>query len=393
MTSSELRRLVWIPVLAAACGGGPKATSLGASGPNVLPISVNGDGCSANAYFNEPCVSVTVCVPGTSTCQTIGNLLLDTGSSGLRVFSQALTLSLPAVAAPDGNPLAECVPFLDGATQWGPIVHADVVLGGEPAVTVPVQRIDAGFATRPSACTGAQTDPASAGYNGILGVQQWIEDCGAGCAATTSNNPYYSCGAACTQTVVPVASQVTNPVAMLPQDRNGVIVHLPAVAAGGAASASGQLILGIGTRTNNVPPHSAVAYPLDNGGNLSTSIGSGTVASFLDTGSNGIFFPPPTPALTTCPAPDASWFCPAAPVTVSATNIGAGGSPSGAVTFQITSLDALPASVAVSSQVGGPVVGTPTYVDYGLPFHLGRDVYVGIEGRASGLGIGPFVAY
>nr|WP_249193126.1 DUF3443 family protein [Burkholderia cenocepacia] len=31
--------------------------------------------------------SVTICMPGTSNCQTIDNVLVDTGSFGLRLFN------------------------------------------------------------------------------------------------------------------------------------------------------------------------------------------------------------------------------------------------------------------------------------------------------------------
>ena len=95
MTFSDLQRALLVPLLALACGGGSSTKTVAAGGPNVVPFTVNGDTCGSNQYFNEPCVSVTVCVPGTSTCQTIDHLLLDTGSTGLRIFSQALTIPLP----------------------------------------------------------------------------------------------------------------------------------------------------------------------------------------------------------------------------------------------------------------------------------------------------------
>ena len=74
----------------------------GGAANNVIPITVNGALCSANSYLNKPCVSVTVCTPGTSTCQTIDDILLDTGSYGLRIFKQALTVSLPQVTGAAG---------------------------------------------------------------------------------------------------------------------------------------------------------------------------------------------------------------------------------------------------------------------------------------------------
>jgi hypothetical protein len=396
MTSSDLRRAPAVLLLVVvACGGGSSSSnSLAAGGPNVVAISVAGAGCSANAYFNEPCVSVRVCVPGTSTCHTVDNVLLDTGSTGLRVFKQALPLDLAPVSAGGGS-LAQCVMYLDGTTQWGPVVSADVVLGSEPAVNVPIHLVDATFSTPPSACTGSQTDPANAAYNGILGVSQWDRDCGDACTTLTDNGTYFACtGASCAPSVAPTTSQLRNPVAALPADNNGVIVRLPAVPRGGAPSIAGELVLGIGTRTNNVPPATVVGIPLDSSGLLRTTIGGSTLRSFLDTGSNGIFFPPPTPDLVTCAPPDDAWFCPASPVSVVATNTSAQGSPSAPAGFDIESIHAFDPTDGVGN-VGGPVVGpsSTTLVDFGLPFHFGRDVYVVIEGRRSRVGDGPRVAY
>jgi hypothetical protein len=166
------------------------------------------------------------------------------------------------------------------------------------------------------------------------------------------------------------------------------------VPVGGAPSVDGELVLGIGSRTNNVPPESLTAFQLDGSGLLKTTISGASpppAPSFLDTGSNGIFFTPTTADLATCPSPDDAWFCPASPVTVSATTSSAQGSPSAAVTFQIESIRSLAPSVGVG-HVGGPAVG-PSSVDFGLPFFFGRDVYVVIEGRPSRFGVGPLLAY
>ena len=262
-------------------------------------------------------------------------------------------------------------------------------------MTVPIQLIDSTFATPPSACTGALTGPAAAGYNGILGVQQWIQDCGPDCEPpNTSNGWYFGCsGSTCTGVAVAADSQVTNPVAALPTDGNGVVVQLPSVPLAGAPSAAGYLVLGIGTRTNNVPGSSVAAFPLDGKGEFRTTVsGEGTASSFVDTGSNGIFFPTTNAALTTCSPPDDSWFCPATPQTLSATTTGWQGTPSRQVTFQISSISALGNTIGVSGTVGGPAMSS-TGVDWGLPFHLGRTVYVGIETRKTPLGLGPVVGY
>ena len=109
---------------------------------NVMAVSVDGTLCSITAgYPDKPCVQVKVCAPGTASCQTVDNVLLDTGSYGLRIFRSALNGILPSVT----TGLAECVTFVDGSGDWGPVQAADVYLGGEPKVTVPIQVIDATY--------------------------------------------------------------------------------------------------------------------------------------------------------------------------------------------------------------------------------------------------------
>lgn len=171
-----------------------------ATGANVIPITVNGSLCLNNAYNNEPCVSIQVCTPGTNTCQTINGILLDTGSYGLRIFKSVLNgLSLGPVSTSSGGQLAECLQYADGTADWGPVETADVVLGGEPAVTVPVQVIDSTFPGS-SNCSGTlDTGPSIDGYNGILGVGPLQQDCGQVCAdlknlTSFAQWPYWSCG-------------------------------------------------------------------------------------------------------------------------------------------------------------------------------------------------------
>jgi len=217
---------------------------------NVVPITVNGPDC--NSYLNEPCVDVTVCTPGTSTCQTIGGILLDTGSYGLRIFKQALSVSLTQVTVGSGS-LAECVQYADGSSDWGPVMTASVILGNELSVQVPIQVIDHTFGHLPSTCGTPDQSPSDAGFNGILGVGPFVQDCGNICVSEAVGQ-YYTCsGSTCSGIAVPLDSQVQNPVALLPLDNNGIIVQLPGVPAGGAVSVNGSLVLGIGTQDNNSP--------------------------------------------------------------------------------------------------------------------------------------------
>ena len=64
------------------------------SAKNALPLTV---GCN---YQNEPCVTVKICIPGqtgSTNCRTIPNVLVDTGSNGLRLFKSVVTISLSSV--------------------------------------------------------------------------------------------------------------------------------------------------------------------------------------------------------------------------------------------------------------------------------------------------------
>ncbi len=388
-----------------------KVTSGGAVAPaaNVLPVSVNANVndspptlCSwatSSTYPNKPCVQVTICTKGSTTsCQTIKDILLDTGSFGLRLFGSVLTIPLNQVPAGAGA-LAECIQYADGSTQWGPVQLADVWLSGlagEPAVTVPVQVIDQGFAKPSQACSGplAQVHPtdASAGFNGILGLGLFKEDCGPICV-NASVGLYYSCSQSggtwtCTPTTAALADQVQNPVASLPVDNNGVIVSLPGVPADGTAATGGSLILGIGTETNN-QPWAVTTYPANGAGDF-TTIFNGVKydqRGFIDSGSNALYFPS---TIATCLG---GWYCPSSLKALTATNTGYAGSPSVALSFFIGNAGSLfKSGNLVFNDLGGSAAGM---FDWGLPFFLGRDVYVGIDGQHSSSlnATGPYWAY
>lgn len=360
---------------------------------NTMLITVNGTLCSANSISNKPCVNITICSPASSNCQTISDILLDTGSYGLRLFSDVITVPLTQTTV-GGSPLAECVQFADGSADWGPVKLANVILGGEPAVTVPIQVIDATFGNVPTVCGVPETSPAYAGLNGILGVGPFTEDCGTACSGGSNNGTYFTCnGTSCRGVAVPFASQVQNPVPHLPLDNNGMIIKMPSVPSGGTIAVNnGQLIFGINTRSNNVP-NGVTAYPADSTGSFTTIYnGIPDSNSFIDSGSNGLFFNNSSPQIAECFGSYAGWYCPASTLTLTATNRGSGGSPSGSVVFKIGNARTL---FNTSSNVFTELGGTNTYgFDWGLPFFLGRSVYVGISGRGGSiLGNGPYWAY
>ncbi len=131
--------------LLGACGGGgggssssPGASATAAAANNVQPVTVN-LGPEGN-YSNGLFTSVTVCVPGTSDCQTINDVLVDTGSIGLRLLASAVTIPLPGQIDANGNSIAECAPFVASFT-WGPVANANISMVGESASNLPVQLI------------------------------------------------------------------------------------------------------------------------------------------------------------------------------------------------------------------------------------------------------------
>jgi hypothetical protein len=178
-------------------GGSAAIATAGPPNVETLAVDAGPAGLSPPAV-NTAFVSVTVCVPGTSTCQTIDHVEVDTGSIGLRLISSAVTVSLPALLDGASRPLAECLQFADG-TSWGSVATADVTLpvSGESAKGVNVQLIGAASAgSPPAACTGMPENTVSTfGANGILGVGPFNNDCNStgNCTPGTQSANYYYC--------------------------------------------------------------------------------------------------------------------------------------------------------------------------------------------------------
>jgi hypothetical protein len=393
------RRLVAVAAAAAlgACGGGggsPAAVSPPVVN-NVQPVQV--DLGPAGDYVNGLFTSVTLCVPGTSTCQTIGGVLVDSGSEGLRLLSSQVTLPLAPSTDGAGRLLANCASFADNSYAWGTMTAASVRLAGEQAASVPIQLVGAsGLPETPADCSaGGTADDTveSLGATGILGIGVFRQDCGPACADASRVPPpvYYACdGSGCARTSVPVSGQLQNPVWLFAQDNNGFLLSLPSVPALGSRTVSGSLIFGVGTEANNALG-SARVYVTDDFGNISTALNGATMSGYLDTGSNTIsFLDAASFPLPTCPGPESDFACPPATASLSATNTGRSGA-SGAVAFTVANADSLfDTGNAAFDDLAGPDTGD---FDWGLPFFFGRKTFTAIEGQPTPAGIGPYWAY
>jgi Protein of unknown function (DUF3443) len=306
-------------VVLAGCGGGsgtssnpppppppPPSQVIATPGPpNVESLVVDsGPGALTSPAVNTSFVSVTLCLPSTTTCQTIDHIEVDTGSSGLRIVTGAtivdsmgnpagtFSLALPAVADPNNgtnhtnNVLAECLQFADGFS-WGSVNRADIKLpvSGKTAANVIVHVIGAASAGAAASanptcvppaplnanpCMGQENTVPCFGANGILGVGPFINDCSStsdcdpgppvmtgGSSYPSNSATYFTCTAAPSCAQVPKSTittqlQVPNPAVLFATDNNGVIIELPAVAdTGEPAPWKGSLVFGIGTESNN----------------------------------------------------------------------------------------------------------------------------------------------
>ncbi|MEY4736987.1 MAG: hypothetical protein RL302_1306 [Pseudomonadota bacterium] len=431
-------------VLAACGGGdtsvttvsGPGLSALGASPPvslftatspfvqksNNLKVVVDGGPTrsfaapSANIMYAD----VKVCSPGNAAqCVTIPHVQVDTGSVGLRVLASKVTsLNLPVVALPGGQEAWECYPFVIGGL-WGRNAVADVTLGNQEAASVPIQLIQDGSgpqATNDCAHAAGGTLQADGttysregildsvdrlGSNGILGIGNTELDCAQMCVAGVypSFVMYYGClaGAAsssgCAATGIQANQQVYNPVAAFAQHNNGVVLALPGVPFPGASTVTGELIFGIDTSAgdpgaaNNTRPGTATPVLLGTNPathsylNITTTYNSLSVTnSYLDTGTNGLFFSDnSSPLIALCAG--STWYCPFNSL-VKPAILSDGDSPSQnptPVSFTVDNAEAIfsTANTAFAGLAGAPSGAGSTFA-WGLPFFYGRRVFLSI---------------
>jgi hypothetical protein len=410
MRALKMGLCVLLCLSAIACGGSDGTSGGGTPPPpptstvNTASVIIDGGPSASSGSVNTMFTTVTVCVPGSTTsCQTIDHIQVDTGSYGLRLLAPVLTLTLPVEMLASGGSLAECTQFVDGFS-WGPIATADIQIAGETAKSVPVQVIgDSRFTNIPAECSGTggtEEDTVSTfGANGILGIGPFESDCGD--CDTATHGLYFSCTTSCTDTTVPDNLQIPNPVTHFAVDNNGTIIVLPSVASGGASNVMGSLIFGIDTQSDNASGTQTVLTVDDNAELLVMFNGQTFGNSFIDSGSNGIFFA--DSSITTCAAPAndptsqiVNFYCPASTLTLPVTIQGMNGTMTNNLTFAVgnainmlenTDFDAYP-------QLAGTLPpGNAGSFDYGLPFFYGKRVAVAVQGAMTTAGTGPYIAF
>ncbi len=403
-----------VVILVAACGGGggggggsTQGTSSTGTGTstntsqtnNIVQIVLDG-GLPSSQRFNSPFVSVTVCQPGTTNCQTIDHVLVDTGSWGLRLMQSVLNtnLNLPIVTDYGVKPLGECAVF-GTLTTWGSVQRADVKLGGETASNIPINVIGgapAGYTAVPSDCSGTgkiADTPALLRGNGILGVGLFATDCPV-CTSYAAPTTYYSCTAtSCTATTLPAANIVANPASAFSQDNNGVVITLPAVGDAGATNLAGTLIFGIGTQSNNQLGNATV-FPITDafvtGGTVQTAFNGVTMNSFIDSGSTANYFH--DPAIPLCSS--TTIYCPTSTLNFSAI-ISSTSAVAKMVNFSVVN----PQNFSGNMTAGNIAVDSGNYgsiaseFDWGMPFFFGRTVFTAIADASTPYGNGPYWAF
>jgi len=393
------------PVAAMGCG---TVTSTGTG--NSTQVVVDGFPCSAAAgvsWPQVPYVSVKICAPGSTTnCQIIDHIILDTGSTGLRIANAALSSSLQAALS--ANPgttastsLTECEQYVDSYI-YGPVVNVDVYIAGESAKSTQMQIFgdDAKYPV-PTACSnnaGQETDSISSfGGNGLLGVNfsavDYTDyfDCNNNSLSNCAMNNYLG---------------IPNTVAQFGADGNGVTITLPAVGASGSLTAVvGTLNFGVGTQTDNTPTSNVTT--LANDGNIyDSTFGTfavqvaGTTAwtsAYIDSGTDAVYFNDPANTnLVDCPSTPVYYsglYCPttAQSVSFNYSNYGSNSIVT-TVPYSIVNPNSLNENiVAFDNEAGYISSANTTYseIAIGLSTFYGHTNYVIFNGAtAPGTGFG-----
>ncbi|WP_414444671.1 DUF3443 family protein [Burkholderia sp. 22PA0106] len=407
-------------VLLASCGGDNDPGSSVTAKPvpatyadNTQPVrldrpTIHTANTTVQAGHNRLLTSVTLCSDAAGTnCQTIDDIIVDTGSVGLKIFDYALAdggASFTDERDANDNPLSTCAVYGSGYA-WGRMKIVTLKMAGETAQNLPIAvingaatpaddaTVDQGLLPVPTQCAtrnGVQQRRKLRDSNGILGVGVPISDC-AGCAVSTT---YYSCPSAggCQPTFIPLNMQTTQPVASFATDNNGLIIRLPSIDKFSTAPVAGQMVFGIGTQPDN-QPQGVTAFALNNSGRSVLNVNGSTNPVLVDSGTDSYVIPAPVATNSQ------NRYVPPAPTNVAATFLSDGATgdgPSNQQAININLIDptgAIAADAVVIDGIGSPPSSATGTLYLGLPFFLGRSLYLGLTGHQSSLGAGPLIAF
>lgn len=254
--------IILLSILLSACNGGSTAPSNSSVGSgNVVPLIADA-GYNGNGT-NRSYITITLCQSGTENCQTIDHILVDSGSTGLRINQSALTLTGLTPITYQGIPVYECMLYGAGY-GYGPAVTGDLKLANEVASNIPIQIFyDTTQVNVPDSCSQSTTNFANlnnSGAHGIIGINPY----------SNPNNQYTAGGVfACTTpessscTLVPspdtnLIPLTVNPISAFAQDNNGAIFDLPNVPTATNTPIIGSLIFGLNTQNNNQVPTTSI---------------------------------------------------------------------------------------------------------------------------------------
>lgn len=381
--------LLSIIIISCSSGSGGNATST----PNQVPISIgsglNGDG------INTMYISLTVCANNSGTnCQTVDNIILDTGSFGVKINKSALpesfVLSLPRVTTNAGNEVYACNTFGSGYV-FADEHYAVLNLAGTMTSNVILQAIEnSPTAEIPDSCTakGPFDDFANFGANGIIGINPAITLGNSSLLLYKNINGIYEPLTNAEESGLPVLNQ--NPLPSLATNNNGFVVSIPPVSQNTNTNVNGTLILGINTENNNkitAQTNLVVASESD----LSVVCNSAcfyskitnpesTIPAVFDSGTNGWVF-----MSNTLPQCDYG-YCPESPTiwTSSVYSYDFAANESYTISATISADEVVNGqSLSFAVMPGWGYYNYNNQTLYGSPFFLGKNVYVVFPGTQN----------
>jgi hypothetical protein len=387
---------------------------------NSTPIVVDGFPCAVAGGVGivnvpqRPYISVKICAPNSTTnCQIVDHVLLDTGSTGLRIASSALlpnlqpgATGLPLVAGSNSAvTLAECETYVDSYV-YGPLVNVDVYIAGESAKNTTMQVFgSSGFVVPPgcSSVGGTETNTVQTfGANGLMGVN----------LDTLDAALFFDCQSASVGSCVPNSAYAGMPniVTKFASDNNGVVISLPAIDASGATNVvSGTLLFGVSTQTNNTPVWPTLTLITVNNtdnynfGSFSAQIGGNWYSAYLDSGTEQIYFNDTgdaglVPCSTDAVSIYAGLYCPTGAQSLSF-NVTDYGSKSilGILPVSIVNPANLNSNAIAYNNLGGPISSSSTLdqeIALGLATFFGHTNYFLFNGyTVPSTGFFPPVSY